>query len=108
MVIRLTVAAIIVSTLSVVGRAQDGKPCPSGHICPVCSEDNGVRICKVDRPGPPLPQAVVPAAPLDISLPSPPRHLRRHPSPRYFNWGPLLSPCGEMPCHLVADCSKNV
>jgi hypothetical protein len=108
MVIRLTVAAIIVSTLSVVGRAQDGKPCPSGHICPVCSEDNGVRICKVDRPGPPLPQAVVPAAPLDISLPSAAAPPPSPPQPSAFQLGPLLSPCGEMPCHLVADCSKNV
>ena len=87
MVIRLTVAAIIVSTLSVVGRAQDGKPCPSGHICPVCSEDNGVRICKVDRPGPPLPQAAVPAAPLDISPPS-----AAAPEPRVFQLGPFIIP----------------
>jgi|HubBroStandDraft_6_1064221.scaffolds.fasta_scaffold2869007_1 hypothetical protein len=70
MLIRLILIAIIVSTLCVVGHAQDSKPCPTGHICPVCSEDDGVRSCRVDRPGPPLPQAAVPAAPLDISPPS--------------------------------------
>jgi hypothetical protein len=54
-VIRLTVVAIIVSPLYVVAHAQEGKPCPSGHICPVCSEENGVRTCRVERLGQPLP-----------------------------------------------------
>ena len=49
MVIRLTAAAVASLTLVAVGYAQEGKPCPSGHICPVCSEDNGVRTCKVDN-----------------------------------------------------------
>jgi hypothetical protein len=92
MVIRLTVAAIIVSTLSMVGSAQDGKPCPSGHICPVCSEDNGVRTCKVDRPEPAPPQAAVPAAPLDIS---PPNTVAPSPSPPQapvFQLGPFIIP----------------
>jgi hypothetical protein len=52
-VMRLIVVAIIVSALSVVAHAQEGKPCPSGHICPVCSEENGVRTCRVERPGQP-------------------------------------------------------
>src|SRR6516165_12809723 len=67
-VIRLTVVGIIVSALYVVAHAQEGKPCPEGHICPVCSEENGVRTCRVDRPDQPAPsQAAVPTAPLRIS-----------------------------------------
>jgi hypothetical protein len=63
-VIRLTVAAITVSALCVVAPAQEGKTCPTGYICPVCSEENGVRTCRVERPGQPtLAQAAVPAAP---------------------------------------------
>ena len=42
-VIRLTGVALIVSALCVVAHAQETKPCPSGHICPVCSEENGIR-----------------------------------------------------------------
>src|ERR1700688_1781787 len=65
-VMRLTVAALIVSAPCVVAHAQEGKPCPSGHICPVCSEENGVRTCRVERPGQPaLAQAAGPPAPLD-------------------------------------------
>src|SRR6516165_10447536 len=67
-VIRLTVVGIIVSALCVVANAQEGKPCPEGHICPVCSEENGVRTCRVDRPEQPAPpQAAVPKAPSHIS-----------------------------------------
>jgi hypothetical protein len=91
--IRLTVAATIVSALCVVAHAQEGKPCPSGYICPVCSEENGVRTCRVERPEQPeLPQAAVPMAPLDISppiasVPSPP------PPPRpVFQFGPFIIP----------------
>ena len=70
-VIRLIAVAIIVSALCVVAHAQEGKPCPSSHICPVCSEENGVRTCRVERPGQPaLPQLAAPTAPLDISPPS--------------------------------------
>ena len=47
-IIRLTVVGIIVSAFCVVAHAQEGKPCPSGHICPVCSEENGVRTCRVE------------------------------------------------------------
>ena len=86
-VIRLTVVAIIVSPLYVVAHAQEGKPCPSGHICPVCSEENGVRTCRVERPGQPaLPQAAAPTAPLDISPPS-----AAAPSPQrpVFQFGPF-------------------
>ena len=65
---RGTIVAIIFSFVCVAAHAQEGKPCPSDHICPVCTEQNGVRSCKVERPGQPeLPQA---AAPLDISPPS--------------------------------------
>ena len=75
-IIRLTVVGIIVSAFCVVAHAQEGKPCPSGHICPVCSEENGVRTCRVDRPEQPaLPQAAVRTAPLHIaprSGPAPP------------------------------------
>jgi hypothetical protein len=65
MVIRLTVAAVTSLTLIAVAYTQEGKPCPSGHICPICSEDNGVRTCKVDRP----PQATARTVPLDVSPP---------------------------------------
>ena len=59
-VIRLTLVGIIVSALCVVAHAQEEEPCPSGHICPVCSEENGVRTCRVERPEQPaLPQAAV-------------------------------------------------
>ena len=93
-VIRLIVVAIIVSALCVFAHAQEGKPCPSGHICPVCSEENGVRTCRVDRPGQlALPQAAVPTAPLDISppsaaAPSPPPPPQRP----VFQFGPFVIP----------------
>jgi hypothetical protein len=65
---RGAIVAIIVSFVCVAARAQETKPCPSDHICPVCTEQNGVRSCKVERLGQPqLPQAT---APLDISPPS--------------------------------------
>jgi hypothetical protein len=64
-VMRWAIVAIIVSFVSVAARAQEAKPCPSGHICPVCTEQDGVRSCKVERLGQPeLPQAT---APQDIS-----------------------------------------
>ena len=50
-VMRWAIVAIIVSFVSVAARAQEAKPCPSGHICPVCTEQDGVRSCKVERPG---------------------------------------------------------
>jgi hypothetical protein len=69
-IIRLAVVGIIVSALCVVAYAQEGKQCPEGHICPVCSEENGVRTCRVDRPEEPaLPQAKVPTPPLNTSSP---------------------------------------
>jgi hypothetical protein len=65
---RGAIVAIIVSFVCVAARARETKPCPSDHICPVCTEQNGVRSCKVERPGQPeLPQATTP---LDISPPS--------------------------------------
>jgi hypothetical protein len=77
-VIRLTVV-IIVSVLCALAHAQEGKPCPEGHICPVCSEENGVRSCRVDRPEEPsLPQAAVPTTPLKRS---PPRGAVPPPTP---------------------------
>jgi hypothetical protein len=86
-VIRLTVVALIVSALCVVAHAQEAKPCPSGHICPVCSEENGIRTCRVERPGQPaLPQAAA-SAPRNIlppssAAPSPPPQ-----SPGFHVWG---------------------
>ena len=89
-VMRLIVVAIIVSALSVVAHAQEGKPCPSGHICPVCSEENGVRTCQVERPGQP---ALVPTAPLDISPPSAAAPLPPPPPQRpVFQFGPFVIP----------------
>jgi len=62
---RGAIVAIIVLFVCVAARAQEAKPCPPDHICPVCTEQNGVRSCKVERPGQPeLPQATTP---LDIS-----------------------------------------
>ena len=66
-VMRGAIVAIIVSFVCVAARAQEAKPCPSDHICPVCTEQDGVRSCKVERLGQPeLPQAT---APLDASSP---------------------------------------
>src|SRR5271156_6659018 len=68
-VMRGAIVAIIISFVCVAARAQEAKPCPSGHICPVCTEQDGVRSCEVERPGQPeLPQAT--ARPQDISPPS--------------------------------------
>jgi hypothetical protein len=67
-VMRSTIVAIIFPFVCVAAHAQEAKTCPSNHICPVCTEQNGVRSCKVERPGQPeLPQAT---APPDISPPS--------------------------------------
>jgi hypothetical protein len=56
---RVSIVAIIVPALCMAAQAQEAKPCPSGHICPICTEQDGVRSCKVERPGqqPELPQA---------------------------------------------------
>ena len=67
-VMRGAIVAIIVSFVCVAARAQEAKPCPSDHICPVCTEQDGVRSCKVERPGQPQPPQAT--APLDISPPS--------------------------------------
>ena len=48
---RLAIVAIIVPALCMAVQAQEAKPCPSGHICPICTEQDGVRSCKVERPG---------------------------------------------------------
>jgi hypothetical protein len=72
-VIIAAIVTIIISFVCVAARAQEAKPqeakpCPSDKICPVCTEQDGFRSCKVERPGQPeLPQAT---APLDISPPS--------------------------------------
>ena len=76
-VIRLTVVALITAALGAVAHAQEAKPCPSGHICPVCSEENGLRTCRVERPGQPeLPAAAAPAPgkilPRSVAAPSAP------------------------------------
>ncbi len=58
---RGAIVAIIVSFVCVAVRAQEAKPCPPDHICPVCTEQNGVRSCKVERAGQPeVPQATPP------------------------------------------------
>ena len=89
---RVAIVAIIVSALCVAAQAQEAKPCPSGHICPVCTEQDGVRSCKVERPSqqPELPQA---AAPLDISPPSDAALPPSPPPPRsVFRLGPFVFP----------------
>jgi hypothetical protein len=75
-VIRLTVVGIIVSALCVVANAQEGKPCPEGHICPVCSEEKGVRTCRVDRPEEPAPPQAAVSPPRGAAPPP-----RRQPPP---------------------------
>jgi hypothetical protein len=62
---RGAIVAIIVSFFCVAARAQESKPCPRDHICPVCTEQNGVKSCKVERPG--QPELPKPTAPPDIS-----------------------------------------
>jgi hypothetical protein len=57
--------AIIVSFVCAAARSQEAKPCPRDHICPVCTEQNGVRSCKVERPG--RPELLQATAPPDIS-----------------------------------------
>ena len=92
---RVSIVAIIVPALCMAAQAQEAKPCPSGHICPICTEQDGVRSCKVERSGQQLelPKA---AAPLDILPPSELRcrHLRRRPA-RSFASARLSSPCGR-------------
>jgi hypothetical protein len=91
-VIRLIVVGIIVSALGVVVHAQEGKPCPDGYICPVCSEENGVRTCRVERPGEPAsPQAAAPM-PRNILPPSAAVPSRPPPPQR-----PLESGCRSWP-----------
>jgi hypothetical protein len=89
---RAAIVAIIVPALCMAAQAQEAKPCPSGHICPICTEQDGVRSCKVERPGqqPELPQA---AAPLDISPPSHAALSPPPPPPRpVFRLGPFVIP----------------
>jgi hypothetical protein len=90
---RVSIVAIIVPALCMAAQAQEAKqPCPSGHICPICTEQDGVRSCKVERPGqqPELPQA---AAPLDISPPSDAALSPPPPPPRpVFRLGPFIIP----------------
>jgi hypothetical protein len=89
---RVAIVAIIVPALCMAAQAQEAKPCPSGHICPICTEQDGVRSCKVERPGqrPELPQA---AAPLDISPPSDALLSPPPPPPRpVFRLGPFVIP----------------
>ena len=47
---RVSIVAIIVPALCMAAQAQEAT-CPSGHICPICTEQDGVRSCKVERPG---------------------------------------------------------
>ena len=61
MVVRGTILAILSWFICLAAHAQEAKPCPSDHICPVCTEQNGERSCTVERPGPSeLPQATAP------------------------------------------------
>ena len=89
-VTRVAIIAIIVAELCVAAHAQEAKPCRRGYICPVCSEQDGVRSCKVERPGQlEQPQAT---APLDISPPSA-AALPPPPPPRpVFHLGPFVIP----------------
>jgi hypothetical protein len=67
-VVIAAIVTIIISFVCVASRAQEPKPCPSDKICPVCTEQDGRRSCKVESPGQPeLSQAT---APPDISPPS--------------------------------------
>ena len=76
-VIRGTIVAILSSFVCMAAHALEAKPCPSDHICPVCTEQNGDRSCTVERPGQPeLPQVT---APLDA--PSRPNITVRPPLP---------------------------
>jgi hypothetical protein len=91
-VTRLTVVGIILSALCVAVHAQEGKPCPEGHICPVCSEENGIRTCRVERPEEPAPpKAAVPTAPVQAASPrrtiSPPGRAAPPPPPPSFESG---------------------
>jgi hypothetical protein len=89
---RVSIVAIIVPALCMAAQAQEAKPCPSGHICPICTEQDGVRSCKVERSGQQLelPQA---AAPLNISPPSDAALSPPPPPPRpVFRLGPLVIP----------------
>jgi hypothetical protein len=99
---RVAIVAIIVSALCVAAQAQKAKPCPSGDICPICTEQDGVRSCKVERPGqqPELPQA---AAPLDIRRGAMLRcrHLRRRPALSFAS-ARLSSPCGRAVVAVIA------
>jgi hypothetical protein len=55
------IVAIIILLVCVAARAQEPKPCPSDKICPVCTEQDGRRSCKVEGPGQPeLSQATAP------------------------------------------------
>ena len=70
---RQAIVAIILSFICVTAHAQEAKPCPSGHICPVCTEQDGVRSCKVERPGQlEMPQAT--GAPPNAAAPLPPEY----------------------------------
>ena len=92
-IMRVAIVAIIVSALCVAAQAQEVKPCPSGHICPVCTDQDGIRSCKVERPGqqPELPQAAAP--PLDISPSSDAALPPSPPPPRpVFRLGPFVLP----------------
>lgn len=53
MVTRGAIVAIIVSFVCVAARAQETKPCPPDHICPICTEQDGDRSCKVESAGQP-------------------------------------------------------
>jgi hypothetical protein len=99
---RAAIVAIIVPALCMAAQAQEAKPCPSGHICPICTEQDGVRSCKVERPGqqPELPQA---AAPLDISPPSHAALSPPPPPPRpVFRLGPFVIPLRQGVVAVIA------
>ena len=99
----VAIVAIIVSALCVAAQAQEVKPCPSGHICPVCTDQDGIRSCKVERPGqqPELPQA---AAPPWISRRRAMlrcRRLRRRPALSSAS-ARLSCPCGRAVVAVIA------
>ena len=71
---RVAIVAIIVPALCMAAQAQEAKPCPSGYICPICTEQDGVRSCS-----PPSDAALSPPPP-----PPPPRPV--------FRLGPFVIP----------------
>jgi hypothetical protein len=87
---RVAIVAIIVPALCMAAQAQDAKPCPSGHICPICTEQDGVRSCK-SRSCTKRQRRWISRRRAMLRC----RHLRRRPA-RSFASVRLSSPCGRV------------